>query len=149
MKTKRILFIISTFILVVVLHILFFRGSLCAVEKKAWFSLYLQGQEYFVGFSYALALSFATFSFFRLKENRKKAVVGVLGGSGIAALLWLVGCFLIGCCGSPMWIVYLNLLGISTLKVPKWIMLVFTLFFISTGYWWLWWFTPRRKSEDV
>jgi hypothetical protein len=64
-------------------------------------------------------------------------------GSGLlAVLLWFL-CFFFGCCGSPMLIAYLNLIGLSKLKVPKLILLIMTIVFIGIGYIWLIKKTPK------
>lgn len=148
MKEKRkSLYVVIFFILVFIAHLLLFRFSLCEEESSNWLRLYLEGQEYFLGLSYAIALSFALCSFLKIKENRKKAVVGTIGGSSIALGLWLITCFLTGCCGSPMLIVYINLFGLSYLKMPKWALLLFTLVMVGAGSWWMVRLLPQSKDE--
>jgi hypothetical protein len=45
------------------------------------------------------------------------------------------GCFLIGCCGSPMLAVYLSLFGAKALGLGKPLMALVTLISVSCGYW--------------
>ena len=45
------------------------------------------------------------------------------------------GCFLIGCCGSPMLAVYLSLFGAKALGLGKPLMALVTLVSVSCGYW--------------
>jgi len=47
------------------------------------------------------------------------------------------GCFLIGCCGSPMLAVYLSLFGAKALGLGKPLMALVTLVSVSCGYWFL------------
>jgi hypothetical protein len=80
------------------------------------------------------------FAFLKFKEKRKDALKAAAGSGFFAVALWL-SCFLFGCCGSPMLIVYLNLIGISNLKVPKAVLLLMTVIVVGLGYVWL-----NRKS---
>ena len=110
------------FTLVFIIHILYFKLANfgCFSGNTDWFSSYMRLQEYYMGFSYAISLSFAVFAFMKFRECKGKAIGAGVGAGAWAIALWTMGCFLAGCCGSPMWIVYVNLLGISALKVPKW-----------------------------
>jgi hypothetical protein len=82
------------------------------------------------------------FAFLKFKENRKVALKAAFGSGLLAIFLWFI-CFLFGCCGSPMLVVYLNLIGLSKLKVPKLILLIMTGVFIGIGYLWLIRKTPK------
>jgi hypothetical protein len=82
---------------------------------------YWRGQNYFVGFSYALASAFVTWALSRCISSRAKG-----GGAGAAArsitlagVLMASGCFLIGCCGSPMLAVYLSIFGAKVLGLAN------------------------------
>ena len=137
-KIKKIVVIVTVFILVFMTHLLYFKIKLAKkpCESIAWFQEYIKGQEYFLGLSYALSFAFIVFAFFKFKENRKNALKAAMGGGLFAIMLW-VFCFLFGCCGSPMLIVYLNLIGIANLKIPKLILLLMTIIFVVLGYIWL------------
>lgn len=125
-----------TFIIVIILHLLHFKITEESCESNGWFQRYFRDQEIFMGISYALSFAFIAFSFLKFKEDRKNALRAASAGGFFTIILWLF-CFLSGCCGSPMLIVYLNLLGISGLKIPKLFLLLMTIIFISIGYYWL------------
>src|SRR5260221_1308304 len=67
-------------------------------------------QDYFVSFSYALSASFAVWATARFVYFRRRAAaVGAVGGVSLVTLLAAAGCFLIGCCGSPVVPVFFRL----------------------------------------
>lgn len=132
-KVKKTVITLSTFIVVFILHTVYFKLIEGACSYTSWFKRYIQEEEYFLGISYALSIAFVAFAFLKFKENRRKALKVALGGGTLAIILWFL-CFLFGCCGSPMLIVYLNLIGISSLKIPKLALLVMTIIFIGIGY---------------
>jgi hypothetical protein len=105
-----------------------------AVSENAisGYAMYFQDREYYFGLSYALAIAFTLFAFSRIKIDRKKGATGFFGGITFSALLATFGCFIIGCCGSPMAIVYINMFGSSYLNVAKPLMLAIT--FLSVIY---------------
>lgn len=88
-------------------------------SHASYFRLYLTHQDYFLGLSYSSAGGFLLFSFFRFLQNRRKGAVGMIGGTALMAGIYWGGCFLIGCCGSPMLAVYLGLFGSSFLGFAK------------------------------
>jgi hypothetical protein len=99
---------------------------------------YWQGQDYFIGFSYALAAAFATWSLSRsilFRQGRTVTAGAAAGGVTLLGALMAGGCFLIGCCGSPMLAVYLSLFGAKALGLGKPLMALVTLFSVSCGYW--------------
>jgi hypothetical protein len=55
--------------------------------------------------------------------------------------LALAGCFLVGCCGSPMLVVYLSLFGAWFLPLAKPLVAVVTTISIAAAWWWM-----RRKQ---
>ena len=63
---------------------------------------YIAGGRMWLGLSYATAGAFAVFCLTRLYQNRKRAVAGTAGGLALTGFLYAAGCFLLGCCGSPM-----------------------------------------------
>ena len=135
----KILFPVITFVMVFISHIVFFKfsNSACQADGSGWLVAYLGPQEYYLGFSYAVSLAFAAFAFMKFKECKRKAFSAGIGIGAWAVILWTAGCFLAGCCGSPMWMVYLNLLGISMLKIPKWSIAAISLAMVSLSYLWL------------
>jgi len=83
---------------------------------------------------------------FRIRKSYIKHVFGKLGlGFAVLTLLaggWGVshpavasGCFLLGCCGSPMLGVYLALFGAMALGAGKPLMAGITLLSTGCGYW--------------
>ncbi len=64
-----------------------------------------------LGASYALSAAFTAYALLIFRENRRKAAAGAVGGLAAMGALYAVGCFAIGCCGSPMLPIYLGLLG--------------------------------------
>lgn len=135
-----IIVISATFVSVFILHLIYFKLTEGTCGDIGWFQKYIKEQEYFLGISYGLSFAFMTFAFLKFKENRIVALKAAVGSGLLAILLWFL-CFLFGCCGSPMLIVYLSLIGLSNLKVPKFVLLIMTTIFIGIGYIWL-----MRKS---
>ena len=107
---------------------------------------YLEQGNIYLGFSYALSLAFAAYAFLRYRQDRLcNGKVTVIAGLSFTGLLSVLGCFLIGCCGSPMLIVYLNLFGAAFLPFTKPLIALLTVVFVSIGYWWL--ARPSRKNN--
>jgi hypothetical protein len=98
---------------------------------------YVRAQDYFVGFSYALASAFAAWAISRCISNRGRAgTAGAAAGSvTLVGVLMASGCFLIGCCGSPMLAIYLSLFGSRVLGFAKPLTALITLVSVSCGYW--------------
>jgi hypothetical protein len=108
---------------------------------------YWRGQDYFIGFSYALAAAFVTWALSLSVLFRQGRIVtaGVAaGGITFLGALMASGCFLIGCSGSPMLVVYLSLFGAKALDLGKPLMAVMTLISVSCGYWCL----SRRLARE-
>jgi hypothetical protein len=96
---------------------------------------YLISQDYFVSFSYALSASFAVWATARfLFFRRQMAAVGAFGGVSLVALLAAGGCFLIGCCGSPMLPIYVSVFGYQEARIGKPLMALISLISIGCGY---------------
>ncbi len=85
---------------------------------SAW-RQYLERHDYYVGYSYALAAGFTAFALTLSLQRRRRALGGVAGGFTLMGLLYGAGCFLIGCCGSPMLGIYLSLFGAKVLGFLK------------------------------
>jgi hypothetical protein len=93
--------------------------SLDGIERPSTWARYTERQDYFLGYSYALAGAFTAFALMLTIQQRRREVGGVLGGLTLMGGLYAAGCFLIGCCGSPMLAVYLSLFGASFLGAVK------------------------------
>ncbi len=142
-KTRKTVVLLAVFVAVFALHLLYFKITSAKCEEGiGWLQKYILGQEYFIGISYGLSFAFMVFAFFKYRENNKGALKAAAGGGLLAVVLWL-SCFLLGCCGSPMLIVYLNFIGLSSLRIPKLALLLITVAFIAAGY-----FCFIRKCPD-
>jgi hypothetical protein len=99
---------------------------------------YWRGQDYFIGFSYALGAVFATWALSRcisFNQGRAVAAGAAVGSVTLVGVLMAAGCFLIGCCGSPMLAIYLGLFGAKALGLGKPLTALITLVSASCGYW--------------
>ena len=98
---------------------------------------YFGQQEYFLGFSYALSAAFTVYALLKFAADRKRAAAGAAGGLALTGGLYAAGCFLLGCCGSPLLAVYLGFLGASYLSFAKPLIAAVTLLSAAGGYFWL------------
>ena len=85
---------------------------------SAW-KQYFERKDYYVGYSYALAAGFTAFALMLSLQRRQRALGGVAGGLTLMGVLYGAGCFLIGCCGSPMLAIYLSVFGAKVLGFLK------------------------------
>lgn len=99
------------------------------------YDLYFRDGEYFLGLSFAGAIAFTVFAISRVKTDQKKGFIGVLGGTSLSAGLYTFGCFLVGCCGSPMIVIYAGLFGSSFLGFTKPLIFAVTALSIAFAYW--------------
>ena len=53
-KVKKIVIPLATFVIVFILHLLYFKLAESACAGSAWFRKYIKEQEHFLGISYAL-----------------------------------------------------------------------------------------------
>ena len=147
---RKILGTLLTFVLILLLHAVYsIRQTLQASQQWAqfgntplWFS-YFTRQDFFMGFSYALAGAFTVYALLKFSESKKICAAGVIGGVTLIGVLNLAGCFLLGCCGSPMLAVYLSLFGSSFLGFTKPLVAAITTTSVILGYIWL-----EKKSPD-
>jgi len=87
-------------------------ASLPRAGASSWLNRYIETQGYWLSYSYALSLAFAAAALRRYREERFcSAKTLAFGGVTLSGFLALAGCFLVGCCGSPMLVVYLSLFG--------------------------------------
>jgi hypothetical protein len=112
-------------------------GTSCSTPAAAGNS-YIETQSYFLGYSFALSLAFASVAIRQYIEKRTMAAKGAaIGGLSLSTILGFAGCFLTGCCGSPMLAVYVSLLGTAFLPFAKPLVAVLTTLSIFGTAWWL------------
>lgn len=110
------------------------------------FSSYITEQDFYLGFSYALGAAFAVWAIVQFIKTRQAAMAtGAVGSVTFVGVLMAAGCFLIGCCGSPMLGVYLGLFGAKALGIGKPLMAVVTVISVGWGYWYL----SRRATKEL
>lgn len=81
-------------------------------QSPSWVDSYVRAGAYWNGISYAIPLAFAAAMYRRFRERRRRSDRTLaVGGLTISGVMSVVGCFLVGCCGSPMLGVYLGLFG--------------------------------------
>lgn len=140
----------ATFILVMTLHALYIRHVSAAQTDSDGFAdsgitdsagflgfgPYWAAQDYCLGFSYVLGAAFAAWATVRFARTRQATMAaGAAGSITLVGVLMAAGCFLLGCCGSPMLGVYLALFGARFLGAGKPIMALVTLLSVGCGYW--------------
>ncbi len=104
---------------------------------------YFTGNDYLLGFSYSLAGAFTVFSILDYYAGKKRNALGAASGMVITGFLYFGGCFLIGCCGSPMLAVYLSLFGAHFLGFTKPLIAFLTIVSVMGSYFWM----KRKKNE--
>ena len=119
-------------------------AELSEIPRLTGYQLYFQEKEYFLGLSYALAIAFTLFAISKVRVDKNKGIMGLFGGVSLSAGLYSFGCFLIGCCGSPMIVVYAGLFGSSFLGFTKPLIFLITFLSIAIGYWLM---TRKPKGE--
>lgn len=117
-------------------------ASIPGAGNSSWLNRYLESQGYWLGYSYALSLAFAAAALHRYREERFcSAKTLAFGGVTFSGFLGLAGCFLVGCCGSPMLVVYLNLFGAGFLPLAKPLVALITTLSIIGAWGWM-----KRRS---
>lgn len=107
------------------------------VKEINYFFQYFERQDFFLGLSYALTAAFTAYAIANFLEKRNKGIAGAVGGFTLAGVLYFAGCFLTGCCGSPMLAVYLSLFGSSIAGFAKPITAGLTTMSIILGFVWI------------
>ncbi len=82
-------------------------------------------------------MAFMTFTFINYLDRRRSSagnLKGVFGGLSLVSVLSFAGCFLIGCCGSPMLAIYAGMFGASFLGITKPIIAGLTLLSVIYGF---------------
>lgn len=117
-----------------------------AVPPISWLQRYTETQSYYLGFSYAVALAFASVALRRYREERYCATRNLaIGGISFSGFLAVAGCYLLGCCGSPMLAVYLSIFGATFLPLAKPLIAILTITFIALS----WWSMNRLKNNAL
>ncbi|MEW6506177.1 MAG: DUF4346 domain-containing protein [Bacteroidota bacterium] len=98
---------------------------------------YFNRQDVFLGLSYALTAAFTAYAVINFLEERKSGIAGTIGGFTLSGLLYFAGCFLAGCCGSPMLAVYLSLFGSSIIGFTKPLTAGLTAVSVIVGFIWI------------
>ncbi len=146
---RRLLYPILAFCAIFSLHAVYSVAATARMSRQ-WVQLenvnplrsYLVQQDYLLGLSYAVASAFTVYAVLQFSQSRKRSLSGVIGGGALTGLLYFGGCFLLGCCGSPMLIVYMNLFGSSFLGFTKHLTLALTIISVVIGY-----FCMERKTK--
>lgn len=132
-------FQIAVFVGTIALHLIYSvnpRGSGCGPHPTVL--SYITSGDVFLGFSLAVGALFTYCCLHRLFYTRSKAAAaGAVSGTAAVAGVAAAGCFLTGCCGSPMLIVYASIIGIQGFEIPKWAIAFVTVISASLGWWWL------------
>jgi hypothetical protein len=117
MKMSRILLVALSFAAVFMAHMLWDKYGQSSSpwrtlpsEQSPWLQ-YVDSGKIWLGLSYGLAAAFTVYCLTQLYQYRKRAVAGTVGGLTLVGFLYAAGCFLLGCCGSPMLAVYVGLFG--------------------------------------
>ena len=109
-----------------------------AVEESSALARYVETQSYWLGFSYAVALAFAATALRRYREERLcGARTLAIGGVTLSGFLTVAGCYLLGCCGSPMLAVYVSLFGAHFLLLTKPLVAALTTLSVGGAWWWM------------
>jgi len=115
------------------------------VSEDSWIGTYVENGDYWLGFSYGLSLAFAASAFRHYREKQcgspRTLALGSITFSGFLAV---GGCFLLGCCGSPMLPIYLSLLGPKFLPFTKPLVAAISTMFIGI----VWWRLNRIKTSS-
>jgi hypothetical protein len=113
-------------------------------SDPSWLTRYIETQSYWLGFSYALMLAFSAVALRRYHENRMCAAKNLtIGGITLSGFLAAAGCYLLGCCGSPMLVIYLNIFGAAFLPLAKPLIAVVTTLTVFIA--WRWMNHPKRS----
>lgn len=127
----------AVFALIFVAEVLYFKIFVMHSNPK-WWTFYLRMQHYFVSLSLGVAFAYGAFALIKMRGRSRGAVAGSVF---IAFLVWFTSC-----CGAPMLVIILGILGISvgstTLSPP--VVALVTLTFVSFGMIWL-----MKKTKEV
>ena len=114
------------------------RWATADIAQREWLTRYIEAGDYWLGTAYALPIAFAAVALRRYREGRFCAARRfAVGGVTFSGVLSVAGCYLVGCCGSPMLAVYLSLLGAAFLPFAKPLIALITLMSVLIGWWWM------------
>lgn len=124
------------------------RWASAGVARGSWLARYIDGRDYWLGFSYGLSLAFAAVALRRYREGRFCVARNLaIGGVTFSGVLSVAGCYLLGCCGSPMLAVYLSLFGAAFVPLAKPLVAGVTFLSILLGWWWMKRHAPAPAAE--
>lgn len=113
-------------------------ASLEGIAGASWWRRYVETQSYWMGLSCALPLGFAAYALRRYREERRCSARNLaVGGITFSGFLAVLGCYLLGCCGSPMLAVYLNLFGAAFLPLAKPLIAGVTVVLTAGAWFWM------------
>lgn len=141
---KKIAYSIASFFVVLSVHSAYRIWQITETSSR-WKQLneinplrqYFEQQDIFLGLSYALTAAFTAYAVANFLEKRNRGIAGTVGGFTLAGFLYFAGCFLTGCCGSPMLAVYLSLFGSSIIGFAKPITAGLTAMSVMLGFVWI------------
>ncbi len=114
------------------------RWASLPVDDPSRLSSYLASGGYWLAYSYGISFAFAAIALRRFIRMKTAARGGfALGGITFSGLLAFFGCYLTGCCGSPILVVYLNLFGARFLPFAKPFVAAVTTLSILGAWWWM------------
>lgn len=144
LSRRKVVYSITSFFAVLLIHFAYdiyrtieLSGKWKQVIPVNPYLQYLEHQNFFLGISYALTAAFTVYAITNFFEKRKKGIAGTVGGFTLAGVLYFAGCFLTGCCGSPMLAVYLSLFGSSIIGFTKPITAGLTAISVILGFVWI------------
>lgn len=118
-------------------------GTSQAGGMAAGLKAFFVSGDWYIGLAYALSAAFVVYAFSRLRAGQRSGgAVGIAGGVSAVGILYFASCFLLGCCGSPMLVLYLNWFGASFLGFTKPLVLGLTVVSLAIGYIWM-----ERKAK--
>jgi hypothetical protein len=144
---------VAVFFLVVGVHFWLFAsaqaqsaGQWAISQQPDPLGSYIATQEILLGVSYALMVAFTAYVAL-LFFAHKARILQVGASAGFTAVLYAFGCFMVGCCGSPMLAVYIGFLGPTFAGLSKPLVLGVTVLSIAYGYWSMAKFRSRDESN--
>lgn len=138
----------GVFVAVFVFHYLYFiafpehdpaqTGWIVLPKQTSFFQEYVEAQRYWLGYAYGLPIAFAAVALRSYRESRCSASRNLaFGGVAFSGFLAAVACFLTGCCGSPMLVVWLSLFGVAFLPLAKPLVAALTTVSVGAAWWWM------------
>ena len=85
----------------------------------------------------------------RFERSYGAARTLAIGGVTLSGFLAVAGCFLLGCCGSPMLAVYLSLFGASFLPFARPLVAGVTTITIIVGWFWMNRWSPVPALDEA